>query len=294
MCEPREHPCSQTIANGVPLMDVDCPANRNRLEVTPFAFYGWNTQADLDEAIETGLILRDKLPVCRIVDTTKLETDKRIVDVLARYSVDRIIAMKGGKHTGSPRPQDRDLPSIHPPTAKHAAKKAEYIAKVREVDGIGTKPHGLPVGYNAHMASIAVRAVAERYCKPCVPPPGSVVSHTDGAESKALNDFQLAEKGKPRCFCGHKNAHESCHLTVGEFVDGPLRRMAPVAYKFLQTHPGRHEMLQAALDLDTKVNIDRKFCMGSGGKLRGVIFAHTLGDVGSDDVPVENADGTIA
>ena len=266
------------LANGVPVTNVKDPSILNRLEVTPFHHYGFVTQEDLDKAIKDGEVPEAHRDRCFVVDKGRILGDSKYHAVALRYLVDRIISIRGGNAGGqTPRPQDKDCKSWHPPSKYHDEHKRRYIDAV-------SKASEPKIEYTHDQACNSIKhAVGLRVvqCKGCVS--SEPIKFTGMELRSKLNRFQTASKGKENCFCGKKNAADACHFEFKDFMD-QLRVMAPKAWEHFNTNAGRVHALQSALGIEERV-IPQKKIAGHGRN--NVIFGFRLKSTGLD-----NVDGT--
>lgn len=272
------------LANGVPFTNVKDLSVLNRLEVTPFGYYGFNTQKDLEKALSDGLVPEEHRPRCFVVDSARIQGDSKYLTIAARYLVDRIISIRGGNAQGeTPRLEDKDKKGWHPPSKFHDDHKAAYIAAVGTAATAKTE-------YTKEMAEAAVTRVAELRIERCTGSAGQ--ERIAGDETAAFNRFQTASKGMDHCFCRAKNAAAACHFQTSAFEE-QLKALAPKASAYFANKPGKVECLQRALGIEVRTIPLKK------GVGRGALFGFTLIPADKANIDgtafksIENDDGTI-
>ena len=272
------------MANDVPITNVEDISNLNRIEVTPFAFYGFYTQEDLDEYLAKGHVPEEHRNRCFLVDPARIQRDIKYISTAARYLIDRIISIRDGNSQGeTPRLQDKDKPGWHPCTEYHREHKEAYIAAVGKTATAKTE-------YTKEMAEDAIRRVAELRIDRCTGTAGQ--KQFSGNEAAAFISFQTASKGKDNCFCRAKNAAAACHFQTSVFEE-QLKVMAPKASAYFANKSGKVDCLQRALGIEVRIIPLKK------GVGRSVIFGFKLIPADKDNIDgtafksIENDDGTI-
>eukprot|EP00966_Prymnesium_polylepis_P236973 5480396-Prymnesium_polylepis.1 len=150
------------------------------------------------------------------------------------------------------------------------------------------------------MADEAIARFCELRIKECNGQGGQ--AQIEGDRAAAFNRFQVASKGKDRCFCRANNAANACHLEVHCAMD-QLKVLAPQAWGYFANKPGQVQSVQRALGIAEHPRA-RPVCPIPQTKIGGqsrhnVIFGFCLISTGKANIDgtafkkIENDDGTI-
>jgi hypothetical protein len=259
-------------------MDPEEDALWNRTEVTRCPRQGFDTQELVDAAVSRGECAPG---FAFVTDPGRVEADKRLLQMTARYLVDRLVAVLSGRSEWAPRaPVQQQATEAFREELRNASRASP--------------------AYGHDDAERSLRRMLQLRLNPCAPE-GDIDEAMDPEAAARRKQqqrmaFQRAATGKRACFCKKAGFHDACHFRIVHLFQ-QLKVQAPAAHAYW-TRLGMVEFIPAvqnALGLES-MTIPPKH----NKSIRNGIWGWKLvpeGESGTDgtpwDVHIETAEGVL-